>query len=328
MFKFALRAILAGLSLIAQVMVTASLSISAAQAAQPPQGVRIYHTQQWYAQQAQLPKRPAASNLQYYGGQVMVSGSTSYSIFWVPSGRTISANYQSLLNRYFGDVGGSSFYNINTQYYQNPNQQHIANSSHLGGTVLDTTAYPGGRGSASNPLTDADIQAEVLRVAAAHGWSGGTSNMFFVFTAKGVESCLDSADCTPGTSHPVYCAYHGYFLSGSTPYIYANMPYDETWTTSCRSFRKSPNGDIAADSEISTTSHEHFEAVTDLNPPPQGPIQGTTAWTDSTGYEIGDKCAYNYGSISSDGHNITMNSHPYIMQQEWSNSVSGCAKSY
>lgn len=326
MRKVPVRMMSALASFVALALLAAALAAPALAAPSQPTHVRIYHTRQWHEQQAARAKPAAANNLNYYGGQVMLT-STTYAIYWIPPGFTVSSTYQSLLNRYFSDVGGSSFYNIMTQYYQDPNQQHIVNSSGLGGSWVDTRAYPH-TGNASNPLTDADIQAEVVHAASVNGWTPSNSKMFLVFTAKGVESCLDSADCTPGTSHPVFCAYHGYFVSSSVSYIYANMPYDETWGTSCRSFRRTPNHDIAADSEISTTSHEHFEAVTDLNPPPLGPIQGTTAWTDSTGYEIGDKCAYNYGSTSGDGHNITMNGHPYIMQLEWSNAVSGCAKSF
>lgn len=293
----------------------------------PTQGARIHRTTEWYQQHASA-RSAGSGNLQYYGGQVMLTAH-NYTIYWVPSGYTVASGYQSLINRYFGDIGGSTFYNIVTQYYQNATTpQFIQNSASLAGTILDTSPYPGGRGTAANPLTDADIQAEVAKIATAQGWVGNTTNMFFVYTAKGVESCYDSSNCTPGTAHPAYCAYHGYFTSGTSQFIYANMPYDETWTTSCRSFFKSPNNNMAADSEISTTSHEQFEAVTDLNPPPLGPIPGTTAWTDTTGYEIGDKCAYTYGTKAKNGGNLTLNGHSYIIQLEWSNAISGCAKSY
>lgn len=309
------------------ILFTTSVYTPAVQAQQPTLSVRILHLPQWY-EQRQPDLLNGGGNLKYWGGRVMQPGSTSYGIYWVPSGFSIDAQYSTLVNRYFSDIGGSTFYNIVTQYYQNPNRQHILNHSALGGWVLDTTPYPGGRGGANNPLTDADIRAEVLSVAAGQGWSGGTSNMFFVFTAKGVESCLDSVTCTPGTPHPAYCAYHGYFVSNNLPFVYANMPYAATWGPNCGTFRRSPNHDAAADTEISVTSHEHFEAVTDLNPPPLGPIPGTTAWTDSRGFEIGDKCAYKYGRVLSDGHNIVMNGHLYIMQLEWSNKLRGCAKSY
>lgn len=277
--------------------------------------IRIYHTRGWFRQHR--PRLPTSGNLQYYNGPVMHT-LQAYTIFWAPAGHPIDSGYQNLLNRYFGDVGGSGFYNINTQYYDNPGTVHIQNVSTLGGTWVDTTAYPHA-GNSADPLQDADIQAAAARAIAQNGWPTGTANMFFVFTPQGVTSCLDSVDCTPGTAHPSYCAYHGYFALGGSNVIYANMPYDETWTTQCRSFSTSPNGNIAADSEISTASHEHFEAVTD-------PL--LNAWFDFTGYEIGDKCAYNYGGISADGHNLVMNGNEYIAQQEWSNATSGCALSY
>jgi hypothetical protein len=49
------------------------------------------------------------------------------------------------------------------------------------------------------------------------------------------------------------------------------------------------------------------------------------AWLDRSGYEIGDKCAYYYGTLGSDGGNVTVNSHRYLVQQEWSNRANNCA---
>lgn len=304
------------LALLALFALTSSIAFDQpAQAKGPSHANRIYHTRRWYAQQN--VRLPVAGNLVYFGGPVMHT-LRAYTIFWAPAGHPIDSGYQTLLNRYLSDIGGSSFYNIVTQYYDNPGPVQIQNVSTLGGTFIDTTSYPHA-GTASDPLQDSDIRASAARAIAQNNWPTGTSNMFFVFTPQGVESCLDSTDCTPGTAHPSYCAYHGDFVYSGNQVIYANMPYDETWTTQCRSFTTSPNGNIAADSEISTSSHEHFEAATD-------PL--LNAWFDLSGYEIGDKCAYNYGSISSDGHNVVLNGNKYIAQQEWSNAGSGCALSY
>jgi hypothetical protein len=300
------------------IAVLALVSAAAAQpvdAQGPRTAIHIYHSTGWNQQHPRAPT--AGGNLLYFGGPVMHTV-TAYTIFWEPSGHSIDSGYQSLLNRYFGDIGGSNMYSIVTQYYDNPGTVHLQNVSTLGGTWVDSTPYPHA-GSSSDPLQDADIQASVTRAISANGWPTGTSNAFFVFTALGIESCSGSTSCTPGTPNPAYCAYHGTFPIAGNQVVYANMPYDETWTTKCRGFTTSPNGNIAADSEISTASHEHFESATD-------PL--VNAWFDSTGYEIGDKCAYNYGTISPDGHNVTLNGHLYITQQEWSNAVKGCALSY
>jgi hypothetical protein len=196
-------------------------------------------------------------------------------------------------------------------------------------------------GALSHPLSDADIENEVVRALGQNSsWNpAGLGRMYFVYTEPGIESCIDptvafsNLSCTQGVAspNPVYCAYHSMFGTINNPVIYANMPYGETWPWGCRSFGTSPNGNIAADEEISMSSHEHFEAVTDPIPGPP-----FAAWYDSDFFgEIGDKCAYNYGSIMPDGHNLILSGHPYIVQLEWSNAnndgvrpFSGCADRY
>jgi hypothetical protein len=269
-----------------------------------------------------------ANNLQYGGGLVMRSTSVNYLIFWEPPAlqtgtpATVSPKYNSLLKRYFHDVGGTGLYNNNTQYYQvaHGTQQHIVNRSSLGGVFVDTSAYPIG-GACSDPVTpgncldDSQIQAEVTHAMNVKGWKASSTHMFYVFTSKGEGSCVDGGLC----AFSYYCAYHGAF--GKV--IYANMPYGATPVpgnaVACTTLNKFPN-DHDADIEISITSHEHMEAVTDpyLN-----------AWQDSSGQEIGDKCAYKYGPMNYDqgAANEQWNGHFYAVQQEWDNHTSGCVQS-
>ncbi len=281
--------------------------------------VYLHRSADWHRQEAAQGAGPYAfartRNLVYHNGPIM-QNVKAYTIFWIPTGKTVASGYQTLLNRYFTDINATSFYNINTQYYQgSTTKTYMQNSSVLLTTWTDTAAYPRA-GSASNPLLDSDIRAEVAHAIQVNGWTVDQSSTFFVYTASGIESCYDSVDCTPGTSHPVYCAYHGNFALSGANVLYANMPYAETWGASCRSFTNSPNANIAADSEISISSHEHFESATDPN---------GTAWYDSVGYEDGDKCAYNYGTVAANGSNMTLNGHPYIIQREWRNDTSACA---
>ena len=140
-----IRSLFVALALLAVGLATASANAPAAQA-QSPQGVHILHLPQWYAQQEQPNLPNVTKNLKYYGGQVMVAGSTTYAIYWVPAGHSVDPNYESLINRYFSDIGGSSFFKIVTQYYQNPGKKHIVNHSALGGFVVDTTPYPAREG--------------------------------------------------------------------------------------------------------------------------------------------------------------------------------------
>lgn len=323
-FRFLIPAF-AGLVLL---LILSSTNVAPALADDPGSAVHLFRLPSYYQQRG---TQDIHSNMTYHGGPVMLTVK-AYLIFWAPPGHSIPKGYRNLLKRYFSDIGGSNFYHILTQYFQNPGNKHQKNISTFGGLWVDTThPYPHA-GTAAHPLTDADIQGEVKRAISTKGWTNGLGAQFLVFTAKGIESCIDSLDCTPGTAHGVYCAYHGRFALNGKDAIYANMPYDGTWQGSngCRSnlVITSPNNNIDADIEISTTSHEHFEAANDPR---------LNAWFDNDplgGWEIGDKCAYFYGSIAGNGSNLTLNGHPYIIQLEWSNANgngtdrSGCVKSH
>jgi hypothetical protein len=246
-------------------------------------------------------QRASSNNLVYHNGPVMRGTMTTYAIFWEPGGSYVSPTYNSLILRYFQDVGGSPLYHNNTQYTDTSGQ--APGNSVLGGSWVDTSSYP------SSTLSDAQIQAEVSKAMSANGWTASLTHMFFVFTARGENICV-SGSC----SFTTFCAYHSYFGSNT---IYAAMPYTGTNLSAC-GVPSSPNNDIDADSTINVTSHEHMEAATD-------PL--LNAWYDRQGYEIGDKCAWNFGTISSNGGNVTWNGHSYIVQKEWDNHVSGCVLS-
>jgi len=261
-------------------------------------------------------EKTPCGNLAYYGGPVMHSPA-DYLIFWLPSGYSFDnpsidpsasnpsdASYEQLLIRYFDDVcTPNAFYPIIHQYSDRIGG--IGNCS-LGGHWLDNSSYPGGRGSQSNPLTDSDIQNEVNRALATNSWGPNNGNsLFLVYTAYNVYSCSSSASC----SFSQFCAYHGYFFSGSGVVVYANMP---DVATSC-GVGTSPNNDPFADSEINTSSHEQFESFTD-------PTIGAWYYLDSS-HEIGDECNFVFGS---NGATLLVGADSYVIQDEWSNDLSGC----
>src|SRR5690349_5600630 len=59
----------------------------------------------------------AEDPLAYNGGPVMRT-LTAYAIYWAPPGHPMPERYQTLVNRYFEDIGGSRFYDIVAQYYE------------------------------------------------------------------------------------------------------------------------------------------------------------------------------------------------------------------
>ncbi|GER90069.1 hypothetical protein KDW_42310 [Dictyobacter vulcani] len=240
-----------------------------------------------------------SNDLNYGGGPVMGGTTNVYAIFWEPTGN-VSSTYHGLIQRYFGDVGGTGLYNINTQYTDSSG--NVPSNTQFAGSWTDNSPYP------ESPLLDSDIQNEVSQAQSANGWSSSIDNIFFVFTEAGQDLCFDSSQSQCASN--AFCAYHSYFGSNT---IYAAMPYAASF--SCNG-GQGPNGDQAADETINVTSHEQMEAATD-------PL--LNAWTDSSGQEIGDKCAWNFGATNADGSNVNYNGDPYLLQQEWDNNISGCA---
>jgi len=260
----------------------------------------------------------AGGNLSYHNGPVMHTNAT-YAIYWVPSGFSVSANYETVLNQFLSDVGADSGKSSNvyfsaTQYYDASG--NIAYSSQFKGAIVDTNPFPAN--GCSDPytrvcLTDGQIQTEIDRVVGS-GRPRGQGTMYFMLTPQNVGSCYSGSQC----AFSYYCAYHSHFGSGSSVTLYANMPYAAFVPSACGS-GQSPNGDDA-DSTINVASHEHNETITDLL---------GNAWYDKRGYENGDKCAWNFGTplgTAPNGakYNQLINGHQYYLQQEWSNRSSGC----
>ncbi|HUZ82803.1 MAG TPA: hypothetical protein VMU73_11225 [Gaiellaceae bacterium] len=260
-----------------------------------------------------------AGALKYHNGPVM-HVNTSYAIYWVPSGYSVSSDYQSLINRFFTDVAAdsgktSNVYYSDTQYYDGSG--HIAYSSTFGGFTLDTNAFPasGCSDTVSQTticLSDAQLQAEIQRVISAQGWTAGPTHEFFLFTPRGVGSCAGSS-----CAFSQYCAYHSWIGSGSSVVLYANQPYTDTVPAACDATAHPNNSE--ADPTINVVSHEHNETITDPN---------GNAWYDSAGYENGDKCAWKFGtsigSTAYGAYNQLINGNPYELQQEYSNAHRGC----
>ncbi len=272
----------------------------------PSHKVHIFHSR-GHAQ----PSKTAitsSTGVTYNQGPVMAGPTNVYAIFWEPTGN-VAANYNTLIERYFNDVGGSPLFKINSQYTQTGGG--FPSNAMLAGTLVDTTSpYP------ESPLLDSDIQTEVTHAQTAKGWSSNIDNVFFVFIEEHASLCTDSSQtvCTPDRTSPpnAFCAYHNFF---GTNTIYAAIPYAATPTFNglCNT-GASPNINDA-DQTINVTSHEQMEAATD-------PL--FTGWHDSSNFEIGDLCAFTFGPGNLQGADVLWNKDPYIVQQEWSNAINGC----
>lgn len=304
---------------------------------------------------------PASGSLYYNGGPVMKT-STVYTIFWQPTGYQLPSGYANNMNQYFKDLQATSGKNTNpyinaTQYSDGTG--YIANKTTYGGTMLDTDPLPSldpvncpdtpvaaTNGGASEPstnagcVTDAQVQAEISTVIKKMKWPVSNTSEFFMFTAPNIGTCFPASVgagtggvtttvVAPLCSFSYFCAYHSAYydstINASSQVIYSNMPFaaqtaGNPLTCDTQSYpNKNPS-----DPEISVTSHEHNESITD----PFG-----TGWWDSNpndsayGDENGDMCAWDFGNAygpTGAQYNETINGHHYLMQLEWDNTTNGC----
>lgn len=268
---------------------------------------------------------PPATPLIYHGGPVM-SYQQSYAIFWLPAklqnGNTtmMSAKYQPVIKNFLADYPSHGIQNNSTQYYSTTNgvNSYIHNSGAFVAYYVDTNPYPASgcsdTATPGNCLTDAQIQAEIQRVMTLKGWTAGPSKMYLMFTSSGEGSCFDNTSTS--CAYTAYCAYHGYFGTNSNPVIYGNEPYGDP-NYCYAGNQQSPNGDKAADAAVNVASHEMTEANTDPE---------LNAWYSASGYEIGDLCAWSFGTLTWDSAlaNQMWNGHFYDLQLEYNNHTSGC----
>jgi len=253
--------------------------------------------------------------------------------YWAPAGYVYTTNYKAIINGYIADVAAASqtntnVFSVSTQYYEQLSSsspvQHIEYVVKAGGEVDDPTPFPAQNLSPgcvadsgfTDCVTDGALTAELQARLGALALPIDDSHLYMVFFPQGVETCSGPGKAGPGTagtacSTNVYCAYHSTKF-GLNPLIYANEPFPDP--TGCSS-GESPNGDPAADAQISITSHEANESITDAG----------GAWIDSTGFENGDQCAFTFGlPLGSTGgagtaYNQVIGTGHYYTQDEFSN---------
>jgi len=275
----------------------------------------------------------SGGNLVNHGGPVMPNTDV-YAVYWDPSGAAFSSGYKQLVDNYFQNVAADS--GTTSNVFSAVNQYGTSYNAAYKGEIDDTQPYPANPGgdcaAQTQCFSDAQLQAEVKRLI-ANPPAGmmlptGDSTIYFVMTPKGVNSCFN--DGSGSCSWNSYCAYHsssGWNNASGSPsdVLYANMPYADV--SGCTT-PSNPNGSDA-DPLIDVLSHEHIEAITDPN---------GTAWWDSSGNEIGDKCAWTWGpSLGSTafgsydqqigtigGAGTGKAFGTYQMQEEWSNQTSSC----
>jgi hypothetical protein len=245
----------------------------------------------------------------YHNGPVMHSGVNIYYIWYGNWAQDAAAN--AILTNYAMYVGGSPYFNINTTYGDT-----VGNIPNTSSTVKYVAAVADS-GSLGTSLSDGNIWTLVYNQLHSGALPVDPNGVYFVLTAPHVAE-------TSGFLTE-YCGWHtyNYYGSNNTPIKYAFVGNAAANLGACAAQSTSPNGDPAADGMVSVIAHELEEAATD----PQ-----LNAWYDSNGQEVGDKCAWTFGTLySASGAwaNMEIGTRNYLIQRNWVNASGGyCALTY
>jgi serine protease len=258
-----------------------------------------------------------STNLTYHGGVGGVGVETAPKIYLILWGSQWNNNDPSAeaatLESFFQSMGGSSWFNSNTQYCQgvatgttfcNGSGTPAGNQPNMYAGVWadNATAAPGAP-------RQSQIAAEAVRAAQHFGNTTAASNAsvnYVIATSTGNSSQGFKTQ---------YCAYHSSTSSTSVGgnVAYTNAPYITDAGASCGANFNGlgPNAGITI-----VIGHEVSEAATDQFP--------NGGWLDGSGAENGDKCAW-ISSGQGASANVTMSGNTYPVQSLWSNAFNGGA---
>ncbi|MDQ1493191.1 MAG: hypothetical protein QOJ23_5705 [Actinomycetota bacterium] len=261
----------------------------------------------------------ASAKIRYHNGPIMLGTTNAYVIWYGDwSGSQTPALVEQFLGR---DIGGSPYFNINTSY-TDATGIRVTNAVRLVGSIR--VGYPKG-----TTLSDGNVQevvADAVTSGALPTWTPTGITPSKVPDPNGLYFVLTSKDVGESSGFLTqYCGWHDFGAVAGIDTKYAFVGDASKNLSVCAGqTAASPNNNPAGDAMISVIAHELEEAVTDPD---------LSAWYDPVGNENADKCAWNYGTMSTlaDGarYNMTMNGRRYLIQQNWLNVGNGaCAQSY
>lgn len=307
--------------------VTVIGTVATAAAAQPETATHAMHT-------AQAKGKPAGGGLlAYKGGQVTVSPRV-YLIYWGSqwgsagsTGLPTSdpAGEAPLQKSFLGSLHGSgdTWSTSTTQYCEGvatgttqcgSSGTHVGHpsSSVVAGSWVDNASAAPGTPSSSQ------IGAEAAK-AAAH----------FNDYSNGVQYIIDTpSGVVPQGFKTSYCAWHDGESTPGGNIAYTNMPYVSDAGASCGAgFVPTGTSGVKSATEGVTIvgGHEYAETLSDQWPSIK------IAWTDGSGAENGDKCAW-ISSGQGASAIVGINGSNYAVQSLWSNNFNnnagGCVNRY
>jgi hypothetical protein len=199
-------------------------------------------------------------------------------------------------------VGAQSCPASNTEHVAYP-----AGGALSGVWVDESTASPA-------QATGHQLGVEAVNAAAHFGNTTAASNrdaQYVIISPTGTDP--------DGWLQNGFCAWHDYngdsTLSGgpvTSPYgdiAFTNLPYITDAGASCGEDFVNSNGTLDGVSIVE--GHEYTETITDQNP--------AGGWTDSSGSEIGDKCAWITPGTSGGAADLSLATGSFAVQSMWAN---------
>jgi serine protease len=286
----------------------------------------------------------SAANLNYGGGVDGIGVTTGapkvYLVFWGSAWGTSSTDANGNLT-FSGDsfggaprlqqmfkglgTGGELWSGVMTQYCDgttvgsqtcSPSNPHVGypTGGALAGVWYDNSAV-------ASTTTGHQIAVEAVAAAGHFGNTTAASNrltQYVILSAHNFHP--DGWSASAG-----WCAWHdwngdttlngGAASSSFGDIAFTNMPYTMDLGTSCgQNFVNSGTaGNL--DGYTMVEGHEYSETITDQNP--------AGGWTDSSGAENADKCAWRNPGTQGGAANVAMGNGSYAEQGTWSNDTNG-----
>ena len=230
---------------------------------------------------------------------------------------------------FLNHLGGSSYWNINSTYYETTGgrKRFVQNSMDYASFWAANVNAP----KAGEVVTELDMVYLIEAGFASGALEYDPNTLYMIFTGPGVN--LGGGFSKDNLR---YCAWHSAYWFGNGPIVqFSAMPYDADFTPAHPADAGyyvlqdgGPNGDVGADGTVSGMAHEIEETATD--PASVRDDLGFYGWytkyvfgSQSFLEENGDKCAYQYGpTVRYNGlgfWNMRIGQKQFLVQQNWTN---------
>jgi serine protease len=197
------------------------------------------------------------------------------------------------------------------------NAQHVAYPSGgvLAGVWVDESA------ASPAQATPFQLGTEAVSAAAHFGNTTAAANRDAQYDIVSPTGTHPDGFNTPSGA---FCAWHDWngdpFAGVTSPYgdiAFTNMPYVTDLGASCGENFVNAGSAGLQDGISIVNGHEYAETITDQNP--------AGGWTDSTGAENADKCAWITPGTSGGSFDLTLATGTFAMQTTWANDGAGGA---